>query len=584
MRKVTFPSSVNLLFTLFFALVLNFASAQPAVYLSSQSGNYSLVEGGIFSFSVHLNGVSATNTVINITTVANTADSSDYTPLTTTVTIPAGQLSNGGVLNIPTGNDSTIEDDEYFYVNAAVTSGTTLNTTVSLPIGIFDNDTVPILSIYNSYTITEANSAGIYYYLSNPYSSDIVINWATATGTAGVADFNAFTATLTIPAGQSNGYLSISTLDDAIVEADEDFTLTGTVTSGNTANPTAACSITIRDNDTTPTLDLGLYGIATPESNDFGFYCFLNRAYNSNVLFQITTTNGTAGSADFTATNATYTIPAGNTQAFISIPVNDDSLDEPNETFTITATVTSGNTTNTTATSPVVIIDNDGLPDFIIYGGDVPFGSPSYTEEGQNAYFTIGLTHPSVADTVVQITTSNGTAGSLDYTPITLTVTIPEGQTYFYLPSFVVPTILDQLQESSETFTINGTVTSGNTFNTTASLNYIISDNYNLNAQDDSVSAVSHVGSTFSLLANDTLHGLPVLSSDVNVTLAANTYGVTINSLGVISVPGSLAIGYYELNYTICEVANPANCDTASILLIVESIQVWEILFPFSLI
>jgi uncharacterized repeat protein (TIGR01451 family) len=572
MKKVTFPSSVNLLFTLFFVLTLNFASAQPAVYLSSQSGNSSLIEGDVFTFSVHLNGVSAVNTVINITTTADTADSSDYTPLTTTVIIPAGQLSSGlSPLTIPIGNDSTIEDDEYFYINGTVTSGNTLNATASIPVVIIDNDTPPTFFMYNSYTITEANSSGIYYNLSNPYSSDIVINWTTATGTASSADFTAVSTTLTIPAGQSYGYFGVTTLDDALVEADENFTLTGTVTSGNTANPSATCSITIRDNDTPPTFNLGLFGSAVSESNSLGFYAYLNRPYNSDVVFQVTTTTGTAGSADFTATNATYTIAAGSTQILINIPVTDDSLDEPNETFTITATVTSGNTTNTTATSPVTIIDNDGLPDLVIYGGDVPFGSPSSVEEGQNAYFSIGLTHPSVTDTVVQITTSNGTAGNLDYTPITMTVTIPEGQTYLHSNSFVVPTILDQLQESTETFSINGTVTSGNTFTATASLTYEISDNYNLNAQDDSVEAVSHVASTFSLLDNDTLHGLPVISSDVNVTLGANTYGVTMNALGVLSVPGNLADGYYELNYTLCEVANPTVCDTASITLIVKS-------------
>lgn len=572
MKKVTFLSLSNILFTLFFGLALNFASAQSAVYLSSQTGNSSLLEGDTFLFSVHLNGVNASDTVINITTVADSADSSDYTPLTITVTIPAGQLSYNVVsLAIPTGNDSTIEDDEYFYINGTVTSGNTINTTASLLVQIIDNDTAPTIFIYDSYTLTEPNSGGIYYYLSNPYSSDIVVNWATTTGTATAADFNTVNTTVTIPAGQSNGYINVATVDDAIVEPDENFTLTGTVTSGNTANLSAACSITIRDNDVVPTFALGLNGTGVIENQNLGFYCYLNRAYNSAVVFQIITTNGTAGSTDYTAMNTTFTIPAGNTHVYITIPITEDSLDEPYETFTVTSTITSGNTTNSTATSQVSIIDNDGLPDLVIYGLDVPFGESSQVEEGENAFFRIGLTHPNVMDTVVQITTSNGTAGNLDYTPITITGTIPEGQTYVTLPSFVVPTILDQLQESSETFSIIGTVTSGNTFNTTASHTYLILDNYNLNAQGDRVEVVSHVASTFSLLANDTLLGLPLVTSAVNVTLASNTLGVTINSLGVLSVPGNLADGYYELNYTICEVANPTNCDTASILLIVKS-------------
>ncbi|MES2411505.1 MAG: Calx-beta domain-containing protein [Bacteroidota bacterium] len=569
MKKVTFPSLLNILLTLFFGLAVNFASAQPGVYLSSWIGNSSVIEGDVFLFSVHLTSVNATDTVINITTVAYTSDSSDYTPLTTTVTIPAGELSyNVAPLAIPTGNDSAIEDNEYFYINGTVTSGNTINTTATSLVEIIDNDTVPTVFVYNSYTLTEPNSGNIYYYLSNPYSSDIVVNWATTTGTANAADFNTVNTTVTIPAGQSNGYINIATIDDAIVEADENFTFTGTVTSGNTTNLSAVCLITIRDNDVVPTFELGLNGMgAVTESQNLGFYCHLNRAYNSAVVFQIATANGTAGSSDYTAINTTFTIPAGSTQVFITIPVTEDSLDESIETFTVTATVTSGNTTNSVATSQVSIIDNDGLPDLVIHGGDELW----QVEEGGNASFGIGLTHPSVTDTVVQITTSNGTAGSLDYTPVTITATIPEGQTSLYLSSFIVPTNLDQLQESSETFSINGTVTSGNTYNTTASLTYLILDNYNLNAQNDSVEAISHVATTFSLLTNDTLYGLPLVTSVVNVTLASNTLGVTVNSLGVLSIPDNLDDGDYELNYTICEVANPANCDTASILLTVKS-------------
>ena len=87
----------------------------------------------------------------------------------------------------------------------------------------------------------------------------------------------------------------------------------------------------------------------------------------------------------------------------------------------------------------------------------------------------------------------------------------------------IVPTVLDQLQEGDETFTI--TATSVNTYNTSYSLLATIIDNYNANAQNDSFTPVAEVGGTFNVFANDTYHGLPLNASDVTVTLAANSIG-----------------------------------------------------------
>lgn len=573
MKKYTLPSSVNLLLILFFGLSFNIATAQtPFFYLTGATNSSSVIEGSSFTFSAHLNGVSSTNTVINITTVDSTAVSpSDYTPLITTITIPAGQLSYNTTLTIPTINDSTIESDEYFSIVGTVTSGNTSNTSITFPISITDNDTVPTLFSYDSYTVTEPNGFSVYYYLSNPYNSPITIHWTTANGTAGVGDFTAINSTTTIPPGQTSGYIGVITTDDALIEPNETFTLTGAVTSGNTTNLATVTNITIKDNDVIPTLSFGNYALSAQEGNDLTFYAYLDRAYNSNVVVQITTSNGTAGSADYTATSGTYTISAGSQYISVTIPITDDTLDEPNETFTVTGTVTSGNTTNPTINSTVNIIDNDGLPDFVIYSNSEPVGINSQIEEGQSAYFWLGLTHVSNSDTVVQITTSNGTAGSADYTTLTTTVTIPAGQSYLSSSAFTIPTILDMLQEPNETFQLNGTVTSGNTYNNSDSVTYTILDNYNANAQDDVITSVVEVGTTFDLLANDTYHGLSLNPSTVNITLGTNTVGATINSQGVISIPSSLAMGYYQLTYTICEVANPGNCDTASITLIVES-------------
>nr|MBL8410284.1 type I secretion C-terminal target domain-containing protein [Dechloromonas sp.] len=61
---------------------------------------------------------------------------------------------------------------------------------------------------------------------------------------------------VSIPAGSTSVQLRLQTTDDLLDEANENFTLNATVTSGNTANTTASGVATITDNDTTPTVGL----------------------------------------------------------------------------------------------------------------------------------------------------------------------------------------------------------------------------------------------------------------------------------------------------------------------------------------
>ena len=565
MKKNLFSS----LLLLVFGLIFTTASAQnPTFYLSNNGNNYNIIEGGTYTFTVNLYNVSTTPVVVNVTTANVTAGSSDFTALSTTVTIPAGQLSSGP-LSIATTNDAIIDPFEYFTITGTATSGNTSNTTHVSYVDIIDNDTTPTLYVYNN-TILEGQGSSMTIYLSNPFHSDIVLNYSTTTGTASASDFTALSNTITIPADQGTFSFNVFTTNDASPEPDEDFTITYTVTSGNTINTSLSSTITIRDNDTTPTLSLWPY--YANENNSYTFVnIYLNRPYNSNVDVSLVTSDGTAGTADYTAVSITKTIPAGTTSVSFQIPIIDDTLDEPMESFTVTGTVTSGNTTNTTATTTVSIVDNDGLPDFFIELGDVPYGFPTSVEEGQNAPFGLRLSHTSNTDTVVQITTTNGTAGNTDYTPLTLTATIPAGANYITSPLFIVPTILDQMQESDESFTITGTVTSGNTYNTNGSNTYIILDNYNLNAQDDNINSIAEIGINFPLLANDTFHGLPLIPSSVTIALEANSIGATVNAQGILSIPSSLPIGSYNFIYTICEIANPSSCDTATISIEIKS-------------
>ena len=87
-----------------------------------------------------------------------------------------------------------------------------------------------------------------------------------------------------------------------------------------------------------------------------------------------------------------------------------------------------------------------------------------------------------------------------------------------------------------------------------------------LDAVDDALGPVNGGigGSAGNVLTNDRLDGAPFTTTAVTLT-PANTPQLTIGADGNVTVTAGTAAGTYTASYQICQVANPAICDTASI-------------------
>ncbi|MCH2195388.1 gliding motility-associated C-terminal domain-containing protein [Kordia sp.] len=96
----------------------------------------------------------------------------------------------------------------------------------------------------------DAGSASVAVNIDNPSSVDTVVSITTVDNSAtNPDDYTTTTVTATIPAGQTTVDVSIPITDDVLDEADESFTVNGTVTSGNTSNTDPSGIVTITDND-----------------------------------------------------------------------------------------------------------------------------------------------------------------------------------------------------------------------------------------------------------------------------------------------------------------------------------------------
>lgn len=126
---------------------------------------------------------------------------------------------------------------------------------------------------------------------------------------------------------------------------------------------------------------------------------------------------GAVGGSDYTATNTTLTIPAGQLSGQIAVPIIGDTIFEPAEGLFVnlgtpdTAKVT---VNNTKTQGIVVIFDNDPKPVPVFsLGGNVTVTEG--TSGTINAVFTVTLTPAADGDTQVAWKTGNGSAILNDY-------------------------------------------------------------------------------------------------------------------------------------------------------------------------
>ncbi|AXG71161.1 calx-beta domain protein [Kordia sp. SMS9] len=420
---------------------------------------------GSASVPIQLDVIDTVDTTITITTVDNTATSpDDYTTTIVNATIPAGQL--GISVTIPITDDFIGEPSENFFVNATITSGNTANTTASGTVTIGPNN-FPSLNIQSISIQESAGVANITIALSNPSSQNTVFDIATQNNTAvAPVDYTPVNETgIVIASGMTNFMYSIPIIDDSTVETVEDFDVIVTVTSGNTSNNWDSGTVTIIDNDDSV---MSVGDVTVSENAGTALVPVIISGPNPvETTVQITTTDNTAITPDdYTPTTVTATIPPFQTSVDVVIPIIDDNLSEPTEDFTVNGVVTSGNILNTTDSGTVTITDDDQITLII---NDI-----SVSEDAGSITVPITIDGLTIFDTGINITTTDNTAvAPNDYTTVMTSVTIPGLQSSV---NVTIPIIDDDVFEVIETFTIQGTVTTGNTINVNAFATITITD------------------------------------------------------------------------------------------------------------
>ena len=371
--------------TLTYNEALDGASTPPA------NGDYEVMAG---SSSVTVSGVTLSGMAVTLTLT---------TPVTAGQTVTLDYTPDTNPVQDTVGNDAVMLDDQ-----------TVMNNTPVAPSITIAAGTSPV---------TEGTAATFTLTADPAPAGDLTV-------TVTVTDSGNFIAgaaptTVTITGSETTAMLEVSTMADAINEANGMITATVEDGSGYTVGTGNTASVTVNDDDAVPTLAIDSPSVAEGDAGDtptLSYTVTLTGATEQEVTVDYADADsGTATSGtDYEAVTAgTLTFAPGTTTQNIDVTVMGDVADEGDETVILTLS-NPVNATIPTADGTGTITDDDGAP---VAGVTVDPMTLSVLEADGTANYTLVLDTAPTADVTIAVASDTVTAATVSSASLTFTPT-----------------------------------------------------------------------------------------------------------------------------------------------------------------
>ena len=331
--------------------------ASPSLSIADASGG----EGtGDLSFMVSLSSESA----LPISVDWATGDMATLGDMYGMATADADYTAGSGTLNFEPGmtemavavavmDDMIDEHDEVFAVNLSGAAYATLDD-ASATGTIEDDDDAPSVSIADASGPEGVGALDFAVTLSGMSGLPVSVDWATASDTARAGeDYENDDGTLTIPAGETGGTVSVVVVADGVHEAVETFHVNLSGAMYVTLDDAMAVG-TITDDDAAPTLAISDASAAESDGSiQFTVSLTGATALPASVSWATAPGSATAGSDYQTASGSLTFQPGESRDAMVQVMVMADAIYEGPENFTVglsgasNATVSDGSGTGT---------------------------------------------------------------------------------------------------------------------------------------------------------------------------------------------------------------------------------------------
>jgi hypothetical protein len=416
------------------------------------------------NFTVSLSGPSSQTVTFQYVAVADpdagpdsATPGQDFTSETLTGSIAAGQTET--TITIPIIGDLVDEATETFVVNISNVQGATLANSQGR--GTINDDDGPTIRI-NDVSQNEGEDFSFTVTLSAASPETISVNYTTVDNSARAGqDYTATVGTLNFLPGETAIDVTVPTIDDALAENTEIFTVNLSGTSAGVTFADQQGLGTIFDNEDAPVITIApqsaIEGNLGASDNRITFTATLSTASAQTVSFRYATSSGTAvANRDFRSSSQTLTFAPGTTTRSFNIAIIPDNIDEVNETFNVTlssaSNATFANSVNTVTTTGTIIDDDGPTITFADRTIEVVEGG---TGSVRNMTFTVRLSAASENPITVRFATSRGavepaTAGA-DFRATSGTLTFAAGETSKVIS---VQILGDATDEPDETFNV----------------------------------------------------------------------------------------------------------------------------------
>ena len=277
-----------------------------------------------------------------------------------TLTLMAGTTSV--TIKVKAIDDLFDDDDETIVITAQEFRNATLTDIATHTLTITDNDDAPALSSASVSNATIAEAAGTSTLTvstnGSAFATDRTITLALAGTATKTSDYTISAESLTLKAGESSVTATVTAVQDNIAESSETVLITA---SHNSSTIGAQQTVTITDDDTTPTLSVAVNNATIAEAGGTSTVTVSTGAatFATDQSISLALAGTAAETDDYTISADSLTLKAGESSVTATVTAVQDRIDEANETILITTTHDSA---TVGSQQTVTVTDDDAAP------------------------------------------------------------------------------------------------------------------------------------------------------------------------------------------------------------------------------
>ena len=200
---------------------------------------------------------------------------------------------------------------------------------------------------------------------TGPTTSALTVLYSVSGTATAVSDYGTLSGSVTIPSGAASAPITVTPVNDRLVESPETVTVTVTANAAYAVGAPSSATVTITSDDVAPaTVTItATDATATEAGPTTGTFTVTRTGPTTSALTVLYSVSGTATAvSDYGTLSGSMTIPSGAASAPITVTPVNDRLVESNETVMVTVTANAAYAVGAPSSATVTITSDDVSP------------------------------------------------------------------------------------------------------------------------------------------------------------------------------------------------------------------------------